>query len=207
VPTAAPDAYNTRRTRIEAVAMSIDPTISRLFLRHPPRRSDLALVFGYHIPEGADRRARAAARLYLDGLAPRLLFSGGAPRRPVDEPESARMAHVARTMGVPADAILIEPFSRNTFENAICSRVLLQQTGLLDSLSRLILVSCPWHMGRVARIVRNTFPAHLELLCCPHQEDCTAETWEECPECRLRVRNEAEQLDGFIRAGILLAEL
>jgi hypothetical protein len=110
-------------------------------------------------------------------------------------------------MGVPESAILVEPFSRNTFENAICSRVLLIQNGLFDALSRIILVSCPWHMGRVARIMRNTFPAHLELLCCPQQEDCTAETWEQCAECQKRVGNEAELLDGFIRAGILQATI
>jgi hypothetical protein len=179
--------------------------VARLFLRHDPRPADL--VFGYHIPEGADRRARAAARLYLDGFAPRLLFSGGAPRSPGDEPESARMARLAKDMGVPTAAVLVEPFSRNTFENAVCSRVLLQQNGLFDSLSRILLVSCPWHMGRVARIMRNTFPAHIELLCCPQQEDCTAETWQQCPRCRLRVLGEAELLDGFLRAGLLPAEV
>jgi hypothetical protein len=184
-----------------------DPTIGRLFLRHDPRPADLALVFGYHLPEGAAARARAAARLHLAGFAPRLLFSGGAPHDPREEPESVRMARLAQGMGVPADATLVEPYSRNTFENAVCSRVLLHQARLLDSLRTLILVSCPWHMGRVARIVRNTFPGRIDFLCCPHEEDCTLDAWTESPECRRRVHAEAELLDGFIRAGILPAEV
>ncbi len=36
-----------------------EPSIARLFLRDEPRPADLALVFGYHVPEGADRRVRS----------------------------------------------------------------------------------------------------------------------------------------------------
>jgi uncharacterized SAM-binding protein YcdF (DUF218 family) len=180
-----------------------DPTIARLFRRDVPRPADLALVFGYHLSEGAQRRARAAARLYLDGLTPRLLFSGGAPRGPGDEAESVRMAHIAVGMGVPRSAILVEPYSRNTFENAICSRVVLAEADLLDALSRVILVSCPWHMGRVVRVMRTTFPASIEFLCCPQEEDCTADTWQTSDECRKRILAEAELLDNLIRAGVL----
>jgi uncharacterized SAM-binding protein YcdF (DUF218 family) len=183
-----------------------DPTITRLFPRHESRQGDLALVFGSHLPEEAAARTRAGARLYLTGFVPRLLFSGGAPRDPDDETEAARMADLAREMTVPDSAILIEPHSRNTFENAICSRVLLQQLGLLDSLLTVLLVSCPWHMGRVARIMRKTFPERVEFVCCPHEESCTSDTWQSSPDCSRRVRTEADLLDNFIRAGILPAE-
>ncbi len=180
-----------------------EPIIARLFLRDEPRPADLALVFGYHIPEGADRRVRAAVRLYHDGLTPRLLFSGGTPGRAGGETESMRMARLAVSLGVPRDAILIEPYSRNTFENAICSRVILAEADLLDSLSTMILVSCPWHMGRIVRIMRNTFPASIEFVCCPQEEHCTVDTWPTSDECRKRILSEAELLDGLIRAGVL----
>jgi hypothetical protein len=113
------------------------------------------------------------------------------------------MAHFAVGMGVPRPAILVEPYSRNTFENAICSRVVLAEADLLDALSRVILVSCPWHMGRIIRIMRTTFPASIEFLCCPQEEDCTADTWHTSDECRKRILAEAELLDGLIRAGVL----
>jgi vancomycin permeability regulator SanA len=180
-----------------------DPAIARLFLRDEPRPADLALVFGYHVREGADRRARAAARLYLAGMTPRLLFTGGGPVRSGDEAEAIRMAHIAVGMAVPRQAILVERYSRNTFENAICARVLLADADLLDGLATVILVSCPWHMGRAVRIMRTTFPTTIDFVCCPQEEDCTADTWQDSEECRKRVLAEAELLDGLIRAGVL----
>jgi vancomycin permeability regulator SanA len=183
-----------------------DPSIERLFVRHPPRPADLGMVFGYHVPEGAAARARAAAALYRAGLVPLLLFTGGAPRFPGDEAESARMARVAEDHGVAEQSILLETASRNTFENALRSRDLLRQRGLLESLSRVILVSCSWHMGRIVRIMRCAFPAGIELLCCPQEETCTADTWQSCPQCRRRVVGEAELLSDLIGAGVLPEE-
>jgi hypothetical protein len=183
-----------------------DPAIERLFVRHAPRQGDLAMVFGYHVPAGAAARARAAAALYRSGLVPLLLFTGGAPRFLGDEAESTRMARIAADHGTPAEKILLEGASRNTFENALRSRDLLRERGLLDALRRVILVSCPWHMGRIVRIMRCVFPAGVELLCCPQEEECTADTWHDCPECRKRVLGEAELLSDLIDAGVLPAE-
>jgi hypothetical protein len=180
-----------------------DPTIARLFLRDEPRPADLAVVFGYHISEGADRRTRAAVRLYLEALTPRLLFSGAGPVHTGAEAEATRMARLAIGMGVPRQAILVEPYSRNTFENAICSRMLLAEADLLDGLSTVILVSCPWHMGRIVRIMRATFPDSIEFVCCPQEEDCTADAWPTSEVCRKRIVAEAELLDNLIRAGVL----
>ena len=136
-----------------------DPRIARCFLQQPPRPADLALAFGFHVAEGADRRARRAAQLYRDGFVPRLLFSGGAPREPGAEAEALRMARVAREAGVPAEAILIEPFSRTTAENVICSRELLRQGDLLAPARTILLVSCAWHLGRIVRLMKVHFPA------------------------------------------------
>jgi hypothetical protein len=180
-----------------------DPRIARLFLRDEPRPADLVLAFGYHVPEGAERRARAAAGHYLAGLTPYLLFSGGGPIRAGDEAEATRMAHIAMAMGVPRQAILVEPYSRNTFENATCSRVLLAEADLLDGLATVMLVSCPWHMGRIVRVLQTTFPASIEFICCPQEEDCTADNWHATVEGRKRILGEAELLDGLIRAGVL----
>jgi vancomycin permeability regulator SanA len=184
-----------------------DLKIRRVFEQREPRPGELALAFGYHVTEGADRRARRAAQLYLDGFVPRLLFTGGAPREPGAEAESVRMARVAREMGVSQESILVEPFSRTTAENVIRSRELLRQGGLLDATKTILLVSCPWHLGRIVRLMKTHFPAGIEHVCCPQTEDCTQERWQECAECRRRVLAEAEFLDDLIRAGALPAEI
>src|SRR5262245_37007564 len=134
-----------------------DPTIERLFVRHEPRQADLALVFGYHVPTGAAARARHAARLYHQGVVPRLLFTGGAPHGPGQVAEAVRMAHVAMEAGVPASAILIEPDSDNTFQNVVFSREMLETLGLLAALRRVLVVSCAWHMGRIVRVMKKCF--------------------------------------------------
>src|SRR5262249_19384963 len=185
-----------------------DPRIDRLFLRDEPAPADLGMVFGYHVPEGAARRASHAANLYLTGLVPRLLFTGGGGMFATSaEPESRRMARIAVELGVPDEAILVEGASRNTFENALRGRDLLRERGLLSEVKRVLLVSCPWHMGRVVRIMKLSFPAGVELLACPHADDCTAQTWQDKEDSRRRVLGEAELVEDLIASGVLPAEV
>lgn len=184
-----------------------DPRIARCFLQQAPRPADLALAFGFHVLEGAERRARRAAELYLQGLVPRLLFSGGAPKSPGAEAEALRMVRVARESGVPRDAILVEPFSRTTAENVLCSRELLRQGDLLGLTKTMLLVSCAWHLGRIVRLMKVHFPAGIDYVACPQLEDCTQDDWQHCPECRRRVLAEAEFLDDLIRVGALPADV
>jgi uncharacterized SAM-binding protein YcdF (DUF218 family) len=181
-----------------------------LFVAHPPQPSDLAVVFGYHEHEGAARRARQGVRLYQAGLVPRLLFTGGAPHQPHEISEAARMANLALAEGVPPEAVLREEASRNTFENVVRSLDLLEQCGLLAGLHRMILVSCPWHMGRVLRRMKQALGERgrtdVGLLSCPQTEECTAADWPNSPVCRLRVLTEFELLHHLIGAGLLPAE-
>ncbi|KAM3557428.1 hypothetical protein MY1884_004529 [Beauveria asiatica] len=65
------------------------------------------------------RVAARAAQLFLDGLAPYLVFSGNSgklTRAVFDRPEAEIFADVARGMGVPPERILIEPAATNTGE-------------------------------------------------------------------------------------------
>jgi uncharacterized SAM-binding protein YcdF (DUF218 family) len=77
------------------------------------RPADLIVVFGAKAyPNGTPSspladRVRTACDLYRDGLAPRLLFSGGP-----GEPESMRQYAMKR--GVPASAIVEDPAGLNT---------------------------------------------------------------------------------------------
>jgi uncharacterized SAM-binding protein YcdF (DUF218 family) len=76
-------------------------------------------------PSGAmERRMHTALALYRDGVAPLLLLSGGG--HPV--PEAEVMRRMALAAGVPESALLVEPKSRNTVENATHSAGLLAGT-------------------------------------------------------------------------------
>lgn len=152
-----------------------------LFVRDAPERADLALVFGHSDPARAARRARHAARLYRDGFVPRLILSGGP--LPGHGSEAEVMATVVAENGVPPEAVLLDPVARTTVENVINACDLLDARGLTSGLAAVLLVSCPWHMGRVRFLTRRALPLGVRLLCCPHDEECTAEGWTRSADC------------------------
>lgn len=96
---------------------------------HKMAPSDCVLVLGSH-----DRRVAArGAELYLQGLAPVLVFSGGLGRLTKEmwsETEADLFARIAIDMGVPKEAILVENRSTNTGENILFTQQLLQAEGL-----------------------------------------------------------------------------
>jgi uncharacterized SAM-binding protein YcdF (DUF218 family) len=77
--------------------------------------------------------AEHAARLFLEGWAPLLIFSGGlgsVTKQLWNEPEADQFAAIAVAMGVPGDRILIENQSTNTGENVAFTRRLLAARGV-----------------------------------------------------------------------------
>jgi uncharacterized SAM-binding protein YcdF (DUF218 family) len=98
-------------------------------MHHTPAGADCILALGSHDLRVADR----AAELYLEGLAPILLFSGGlgnVTRGIWKDPEADKFARIALDKGVPAEAIFVENKSTNTGENILFTRKLLEEQGL-----------------------------------------------------------------------------
>jgi uncharacterized SAM-binding protein YcdF (DUF218 family) len=98
-------------------------------LYHKPVPSDCILVLGSHDLRVADR----GAELYLQGLAPILIFSGGlgnVTKGIWKDPEADKFARIALDKGVPAEAIFIENQSTNTGENILFTQRLLEDKGL-----------------------------------------------------------------------------
>ena len=107
-------------------------------------------------PELTDSADRLfyAARLFHSGKAPLILFSGGAVRlldsgRLASEAEAA--TQLLQEWVVPAQAILLENKARNTRENALFSRQILQSRGA----SHILLVTSAFHMPRAAAVFRK----------------------------------------------------
>jgi uncharacterized SAM-binding protein YcdF (DUF218 family) len=98
-------------------------------LRQPLARCECLLVLGSNDP----RVAEHGARLFLDGWAPRVVFSGGVgalTEGMYAASEAEHFAGIARQMGVPDEQILVEPHSTNTGENIRFTRALLEREGL-----------------------------------------------------------------------------
>lgn len=96
-----------------------------LGMHQEPQRADCIVGFGNF----NDNIARRAAQLYLQGYAPKVLFTGGLGRNTqglLPEPEAERFAKVAMACGVPREDILLENRSTNTKENILFTRALLK---------------------------------------------------------------------------------
>lgn len=100
-----------------------------LGMHQSPEKADVIVGFGNF----NDNIARRAAELYLQGYAPKILFTGGLGRNTknlLPEPEADRFARVAMECGVPEADILREDRSTNTKENILFTREMLERLGL-----------------------------------------------------------------------------
>ena len=105
------------------------------------------------------------ARLYNEGKAPRIIFSGGhIDWRGTGESESGDMAVLAEALGVPRSAMLEDKTSLNTYENAVNVKKILEEQGI----NQILLVTSAIHMPRSLKIFEKqgieTIPAPTDFL-------------------------------------------
>lgn len=103
--------------------------------------------------------ATLAADLYRAGLFPVLVFSGGnspttAERFP--RGEAVHYAERAVSLGVPEDAIIIEPRAANTGQNIDYSRTALAGAGI--PVTSVMLISKPYMQRRAYATIRKAWP-------------------------------------------------
>jgi uncharacterized SAM-binding protein YcdF (DUF218 family) len=123
-------------------------------LNHDLSPADGILVFG----SNDLRVAEHAARLFHDGLAPWILFSGARGRMTQDwaETEAEAMARVARECSVPEGAIFIENKATHTGENIRFARELLASKDV--TLSTSIVVQKPYMERRTIAALDVQWP-------------------------------------------------
>ena len=99
--------------------------------------------FNGQLNEASCARVEHGVHLFQQGLAPRLILSGGrwAPHRPTCAP---RMKALALSLGMPPEPIIVEDRSTSTAENAREVTRLLRA----DGTSSILLVTSPLHMRR-----------------------------------------------------------
>src|SRR5437868_7136403 len=110
-----------------------------LAVSDPLRKSDVIVA----VSGDAGPRTEAAVELWKQGYAPVLLFSG-ASLDPDSVSSAELMKRDAVRLGVPGDAILVEPASTTTEENAKLTAQLMSARQLRSA----ILVTSPYHQRR-----------------------------------------------------------
>ncbi|WP_158991907.1 YdcF family protein [Mucilaginibacter sp. L196] len=140
-----------------ARAWSIKPTLAKV-----PNVYSCAIILGGYTSvhqngdgyfNSASDRFIEAVRLFNTGVVKNLLLSGGNGSLMPGEYKEANWAKTQLlTFKVPDSSILIESNSRNTIENAIFSKQILQKSGLKPPY---LLVTSDFHMRRAFMIFKK----------------------------------------------------
>jgi uncharacterized SAM-binding protein YcdF (DUF218 family) len=128
---------------------------------HQARTCDAAIGLGSH-DLGV---ARFAAELYRAGLFSTVVFTGGnSPTTTARFPrgEAVHYREHAIELGVPDEAVLVEPKARNTGQNITLSRDLLDQAGVRTG--SVLLISKPYMQRRAFATCRKLWP-EVEPVC------------------------------------------
>lgn len=111
------------------------------------------------------RRAELAHRLFTEGRAPRVVFTGGVGRNGPSE-ASVAAAH-AVSLGLPPEVAVLEEHSTSTRENArFAARILGAQ-------ARVLVVTDAYHVFRARRVFAQSF-ARAEAVGVPLREEALA---------------------------------
>ena len=133
-------------------------------LHHQLASADAILVLCSHDTSVAE----CAAKVFLDGWAPLMIFSGGLgtiTRHLWREPEADQFAAIAVSMGVPREHILIENRSTNTGENVEFTKRLLAEKQLDPE--RFILVQKPYMERRSYATFKQRWPEKAVVVTSP----------------------------------------
>ncbi len=134
-------------------------------LNHKLASSDCLLILG----SNDTRVAARGASLYLDGLAPLIVFSGDVGPQTkglYERPEADEFAEIASQMGVPEDSIRIENQSTNTGDNIRFSRESLAREGLNPK--SVIVVTKPFMERRAYATFKVIWPEVKVFVTSPH---------------------------------------
>lgn len=136
----------------------IDPLAKTVWeysrLHQPLTKADAIVVAGSYNPVVAPH----AAKLYLEGYAPRIVFSGGRSDSTSgwEKSEAETFAEIAESLGVPHGAILLETASTNSGENIRFTRELLNNLNI--PVRRLIVVQKPYAERRAYAALAKQWP-------------------------------------------------
>jgi uncharacterized SAM-binding protein YcdF (DUF218 family) len=132
---------------------------------------------------GAGDRVIFAAQLYKQGKSPHILLSGGniAFLSSTSHKEAEDMRDLLLLMDIPQDAIWIETQSRNTYENAVFSKHILQE----KNIQRILLVTSALHMPRSVSLFEKQ---GVDVIPAPADFTVTQQGWQHLLEPNLETQ-------------------
>lgn len=156
---------------------------------------DIILVFGsitapvYRVPR--------AVELLKAGRAHKIVMSGGQS----DPPEAQLMKDAAIKLGAHESDIWLESKSKNTKENILFTKSLLEENYGLGNIKRMLLVTNFFHLRRCLLSMKTYMPEEIEYsLCGVFDVNTRPDNWWTNEKGRTRVMNEVERLIKYTRS-------
>ena len=165
-----------------------------IFVENTLAPCEVILVPGGSRPHLAEK----AAKLYHQGMAKYIIFSGHSNWRIPDHPnEATYLKAVAMSLGVPDENIICEPHAAHTMENAEFSLKILQERGF--AIEKFILVCKGFHSRRALLTYQHVFPPGVEFFVNTTDDDDVAnrENWITNKTHIQRVMSEVEKIGKY----------
>lgn len=151
-------------------------------------------------------RVPIAVNAYNAGRAKKIMLCGGALRDFSEGKfiESEHMNKRTLELGVPQEDIIVENTSKSTVENILYALVELQRAFWLNKVSKVLLVTANYHMRRSLAIARYLFPAHIDIIPCPADDNNTnRDNWMNTDKGVERARGEALNIIRCVNNGVI----
>lgn len=154
-----------------AVGVIITGLVLTLFLSPRDELKHADAIIAISGGNTADR-AEQAVKLYEEGWADKIVFSGAA-LDPLSPSNAAVMREFANHSGIPDEVINIEEAAQNTAENASKSEEIVSE----HEFDSIILVTSPYHQRRAYLEFRDKLGPDVEIINYPVDTDNWAKTW------------------------------
>ncbi|KON88365.1 hypothetical protein AF332_17180 [Sporosarcina globispora] len=167
------------------------------------QKGDLIFVPGSS--KAAEYRLPEAIRLYHEGRAKKLLFSGGVKWPGNELTEAEFLMKKAIEYGIPARDIFIENISLHTKENVLASMLFMDRMCGLENISNIIIVTAPFHMRRMHLTLMTFMPKWIQYSLVYADDGATGkEQWQQNPYGKKRAFDEAGKIIDYVKKGILI---
>lgn len=178
---------------------SISEVTRYIFLPSQLCRADMALIFGTRHPEPLC----VAADLYHQGLAPKILVTGGR-NRTTGIIESEEMSKGLIALGVLQQDILAECESTNTLENVVSAKRFIEQTLGFDCVREVLFIVKSHHARRGLMTMKRYFPSTVRVWPVSYTYDIdgfTRDNWFLTERGRDKVWGEWERIQTYLAKG------
>lgn len=193
-------------SKIKEEDLTIEVVDRLLFqgLEDTGENADCIIVLGSI--KAAKYRVPVAVDAYMAGRASKIVLCGGKLR---DFPagkysEAEHMRQAALELGVDEENIILENSSQSTVENILFALIELQRAFWLNKVHSVLLVTTTYHMRRSLAIARYLFPAHIDIIPCPANDNNTRrDNWMNTPVGIERAKGEAMNIVKCVVNGVI----